>query len=177
MKKSKIVIMLIIFISLSASAQEKQKENPSFGFQLNQFQNDFGLGVNLSSASFLKNSITVRLRLNAMFYEYVSEDLKTEWEPYGNIMLGFSSSHHISEAVALYGEGGVIGVLPSNKFSDSDFVIGGYGLFGFEFYFADEFCYFFEAGAVGIGATADKIPTEPIYSNGFVMSVGWKLKL
>ncbi len=178
MKKNRTLLMLIIFISLSVSAQETKKDGLSFGFQLNQFQNDFGLGANFSSPSIFNNSVTIRLRLNAMFYEYVNENLKTEWQPYGNIMLGFSSSsYRISDAIALYGEGGIIGILPSSNFSNSSFELGGYGIFGFEFYFSDDFCYFLEVGAVGSGATADKIKTEPIYSNGFIMSVGWKIKL
>jgi hypothetical protein len=34
--------------------------------------------------------------------------------------------------------------------------------------------YFIELGAVGTGAKADKLPTNPIYSNGFLMSVGFR---
>jgi len=54
-------------------------------------------------------------------------------------------------------------------------VLGGYGLFGFEFKIAPRFAYFIELGAVGTGATADKIESKPVYSNGFLTSVGLKI--
>lgn len=177
----KIIFNLSVFsllFSTAATAQSEDNNGLSYGFQLNQFQNDFGLGVNFASPAFFNQSVCLRLRANGMFYEYVNKDFKTDWEPYANIMLGFSSaSYKISDAIALYGEGGVIAILPSSAFSSSSVEIGGYGIFGFEFYFDDSFCYFLEAGGIGSDATADKISTEPIYSNGFLISVGWKVKL
>ncbi|MEQ8624886.1 MAG: hypothetical protein RJQ00_03285 [Vicingaceae bacterium] len=178
--KIRSIILLCIVLSFSSEvkAQPEEKSGLGFGFQLNQYQNDFGLGVNLSSPNFFNESMCIRLRANAMFNEYVNDEFKTDWEPYANIMLGFSSaSYKISDAIALYGEGGVIGIFPASKISSSDLDIGGYGIFGFEFYFYDGFCYFIEAGGIGTGATADKLPAEPIYSNGFLMSVGLKVKL
>jgi hypothetical protein len=32
--------------------------------------------------------------------------------------------------------------------------------------------YFIELGGIGVGANADKVPGKPIYSNGFLISVG-----
>ena len=58
-----------------------------------------------------------------------------------------------------------------------DFVLGGYGLLGFEFYPHRKGCYFIELGGVGTGATADKIPSSPIYSNGFLISTGIRFHL
>ena len=173
-----LIASIIVFFSNALHAQSETKSGLGYGFQLNQYQNDFGLGVNFSSPNFFSESVCLRLRANAMFHEYINDEFKTDWEPYANIMLGFSSaSYKINDAIALYGEGGVIGIFPSSTISSSDLEIGGYGVFGFEFYFYDGFCYFLEAGAIGIDAAADKLTTEPIYSNGFLMSVGLKVKL
>ena len=66
-------------------------------------------------------------------------------------------------------------ILPNSDFSSKSLVLGGYGLFGFEFKIAPRFAYFIELGAVGTGATADKIESKPVYSNGFLTNVGLKI--
>ena len=91
-------------------------------------------------------------------------------------MLGLSSGSRISDAIGLYEEGGMTLILPSENFSSENYHIGGYGIFGFEFYFSEHFTYFFEAGGIGINAVANKIENNPIYSNGFIASVGCKAK-
>lgn len=172
-----LTIILLTALPVYTSAQAENNEKFRIGFQLNEVHNDFGLGVNLSSPAILNKSFELHLRTNLMFYEYVKET-KMVWESYFNILLGISSvPYKISESVSLYGEGGGIVVIPSYKFSKQTTEIGGYGLFGFEFYFSDNYCFFLEAGAVGTNAVADKVVSKPIYSNGFLTSVGWKLKL
>ena len=177
MKKIIILFTLVLLYGSIVVAQEKdQKSGLDVGFQLNQFQNDFGLGITVSSPWLIKEALQLKLRANSMFFEYVEEETTT-WQPYLNLMLSSSSGYKPSEFIRLYGEGGVILLLPSNKFSSKETEIGGFGVFGFEFFFDENFTYFFEAGGVGIGANADKIENKPIYSNGFLMSVGFKIKL
>jgi hypothetical protein len=72
----------------------------------------------------------------------------------------------------LYGEGGVIVLFPSSEFSSESEVLGGYGLFGFEFFFSHQSNYFIEIGGIGTGAVADKASGKPIYSNGLLINVG-----
>ena len=68
-------------------------------------------------------------------------------------------------------------LIPSNEFSSNQFEYGGYGLFGFEF-FMNKCCnYFIEIGGVGTGATANKIVLQPIYSNGLLISSGFRMQL
>ena len=38
------------------------------GFNINQFQDDFGIGLNLNSPSFASDLLSVRLRANYMLY-------------------------------------------------------------------------------------------------------------
>jgi hypothetical protein len=170
----KIVVSLLLLISFPCLAQEK---GPSIGFQLNEFQNDFGLGLNYTSPYFANELLAIRLRGNLMFYEYYSvENNQTKWSPYSNLTLGIVSGHQkLNDVIACYGEGGVIGILPSTDFSEDNINIGGYGLFGFEFYFAPQFNYFIELGGVGTSASADKLAAKPIYSNGFVATVGFRI--
>ncbi|MBC8485793.1 MAG: hypothetical protein H8D45_07100, partial [Bacteroidetes bacterium] len=78
--------------------------------------------------------------------------------------------------IRLYGEGGIISLFPSDEFSSEEFVFGGYGLFGFEFYMNSRSNYFIEIGGVGTGATADNITNEPIYSNGLLISTGFRIQ-
>jgi hypothetical protein len=177
MKKQICLILLSALFSFNqlSAQEEKASKEWNVGFQLNQFQSDFGLGVNVVFPSIIKDALVIRLRANMMFFEQVIAG-KTEWTPYSNVMLGVSSKKYkVADFMAMYGEGGVIGILPSSKFSSSDIDIGGYGIFGFEFFFVPEFNYFIELGGVGTGAVADKLPFEPIYSNGFLASVGWRM--
>ncbi len=50
--------------------------------------------------------------------------------------------------------------------------------FGFEFFFTENTnrnpSYFIELGGIGTGAIANKLSSNPIYSNGFLISVGYR---
>jgi len=112
-----------------------------------------------------------------MWLEHI-ENFETTWTPYSNFQLGivgFGGS--INNFIRLYGEGGVIGILPDSNFSSNDSEFGGYGLFGFEFFFKEAHNYFIELGGVGTGAQANKVLTQPIYSNGFMVNVGYRYVL
>jgi hypothetical protein len=173
MRQLSILICVLFSLNFGLKAQENVL-NAGFGigYQLVQYQNDFGFGVNVISPYFANKSIGIRLKTNLMFNQNVIDGL-SDWMPYGNISLGVVGvAGQINDEIRLYGEGGVIGILPSNKFSSTDLVVGGYGLFGFEFFFTNGGNYFIEIGGVGTGATADKVDTKPIYSNGLTISVG-----
>ena len=159
------------------SAQEAQINNGfGLGFQLNQYQKDFGFGIQLTSPYFLHDRMAVRVRGNFMFHEHISvESQEYTWTPYSNITLGLVGvGGYVGEHIRLYGEGGAMLLLPSDDFSSESSEIGFYGTFGFEFYSAPHINYFIEIGGVGTGAKADKIPLSPIYSNGLMLSVGFR---
>lgn len=161
---------------ICTQAQEKtMSTNFGMGFHLNQYQNDFGIGLNITSPFFIKESIAIRVRGNFMFNEHV-QDSSTTWSPYSNFTAGVVGvGGKIGEFIRLYGEGGVIFIIPSSEFSSSNLEIGGYGLFGFEFYMAEKHAYYIEIGGAGTGAVADKVENKPIYSNGLIISVGYRL--
>ena len=179
MKQLILTFMASLILVHTSSGQEAEGREKSIriGFQLNEFQDDFGLGLNFKSPSILYGNVAVRLRTNLMFNEHMDKGEYT-WSPYMNVMLGIGSEDtYISDKVSLYGEGGVIGIFPSASFSSKTTVVGGYGLFGFNFYFHPSFNYFIELGGIGSSAVEDKLEGNPIYSNGFLISVGWKMKL
>lgn len=109
-----------------------------------------------------------------MFNEHIQNE-ETTWSPYSNITLGVvANAGKVGEHIRLYVEGGVIFIFPSSEFSSETSEIGGYGLFGFEFFMAQKHAYYIELGGMGTGAVADKVPGKPIYSNGFTISVGYR---
>lgn len=111
------------------------------------------------------------------FLQHLNSDNETTWSPYGSYQLGFVAVGGAAGGFArFYAEGGILLITPSSEFSSSSTEIGGYGLFGFEFFMGSApdvpVSYFIEPGGIGTGATADKVPGKPIYSNGFSISVG-----
>ena len=174
-----VLILLMVFglIEVANAQEEKISNEFGMGFQLSQYQNDFGLGLNVTSPYFVHNKIAVRLRGNLMFNEHVKNN-ETTWTPYFNISLGLIGvAGKVGDYIRLYGEGGFIGLFPSGEFSSEKFVFGGYGLFGFEFYMYSKGSYFIEIGGIGTGAIADNITNKPIYSNGLLISTGFRIHL
>ena len=178
MKRILLVAGLIIIITCAPHAQEASiSKKVTFGFQLNQYQKDFGLGLSVTSPYFAHSRLAIRVRGNLMYLEHLKNENIT-WTPYSNISIGVVGvTAYISGFIKLYGEGGLITILPSSDFSNKDMVFGGYGLFGFEFYPWQKGCYFIELGGVGTGATADKVLSNPIYSNGFLISTGFRFHI
>lgn len=177
MKKIGISITMIL-LALQIQAQEALNKNFGIGGQVGQHQNDFGIGLNMTSPYFATGKMAVRLKGNLIWNEHINSNSETTWASYSNLSLGFVQSvGEINNFLRIYGEGGVIWLLPSDEFSSKSIQLGGYGLFGFEFFFDKHFNYFFEAGGVGTGAKADKIVGNPIYSNGFLINVGIRTQL
>ncbi|MEP5613889.1 MAG: hypothetical protein ABJP45_16680 [Cyclobacteriaceae bacterium] len=107
--------------------------------------------------------------------EHPDGALESTWTAYTNFSLGFVQVvGEINNFMCLYAEGGTILLLPSTEFSSESIQYGGFGLFGFEFFFDEHHNYFLEAVGAGTGAKADKIVGNPIYSNGFIINVGFR---
>ena len=178
MKNLIFITIMVLGCAAASFGQEGRISNKfGLGFQLNQYQKDFGMGINFTSPYFVYDRIAVRARANLMFNEHL-QDMEITWTPYANVSLGvIGTSGYIGDFMRLYGEGGVILILPSSTFSDGDPVLGGYGHFGFEFYMSPVTNYFIELGGIGTGAVADKVAGNPIYSNGFSISVGFRFHL
>ncbi|MGB0176785.1 MAG: hypothetical protein ACPF9D_06450, partial [Owenweeksia sp.] len=171
------ILMVVAGSSMLRAQQSSISNNLAVGFQLTQIHRDFGFGLNFTSPYFIHDNLAVRVRGNMMFFEHIDEGEYT-WTPYSNFTVGIIGyGATIANLIRLYGEGGIIGLLPSDKFSSESISIGGYGLFGFEFYFFERGNYFIEIGGSGTGGRADKIAANPIYSNGFTINVGFRFHL
>ena len=179
MKTTTMILAVLLATATSAIAQENELSKKfGFGGHLNKYQNDFGLGVNFSTPYFMRDQLTVRVRTNMAWNQHLDSFNETTWTSYSSVSLGCASvAGYVGESIRLYGEGGVLILFPSEEFSSSGQEIGGYGLFGFEFFMNEHANYFIELGGVGTGANASNVPTSPIYSNGFLTSVGFRYQL
>lgn len=171
-----LAIALFVMLTAHVSAQTISKQF-EIGFNLSQYHKDFGLGINLITPYFVKEKLAIKVGANMQWLENFNGTEST-WTTYQNFQLGLRSrSTIVSDKIFIYGEGGVLTILPNSDFSTQNVDFGGYGLFGFEFRPTPRFAYYFELGGVGTGATADEIPGEPLYSNGFLTNVGFRIGL
>lgn len=180
--KNLVSIAFALLFAAIATAQEPEDiraNHFSVGFQLNEFQQDFGLGLQLTSPYFANGHLAFRLRGNWMYLQHLGTEGETTWTGYPNALLGIVSNNlYAGKQMRLYGEGGAGLLLPGGNFSGQEYELAGYGLFGFEFFFAPAGhapgSYFIEAGGIGTGAVADEVAGKPIYSNGFMLSTGFR---
>ena len=170
------LVLLLVILSNPISAQTKTNKL-EIGMNVSQYQKDFGVGLHLISPYFAKSKVAVKLGANFQWLEHYN-GTETTWTPYQNVQLGLRGrSAIIEDKIFIYGEGGIVTILTNSTFSSKTSTFGGYGLFGFEFKPSSTFAYFIELGGIGTGATADKLIGKPIYSNGFLTNVGFRVGL
>jgi len=186
MKKTIFIFAIFLAIasySMAQGGRTPAKNHIGIGGNLNNFQNDFGLGVNVTSPYFFQGATAFRVHANYMWLQHTKIDgSSTVWTPYYSFQFGtIGGAAIIANFLRLYGEGGLILLLPNKDFSSNSTEIGGYGVFGFEFFMSQSpqsfISYFIELGGMGTGAKADKAPGKPVYSNGFSVSVGFRFYL
>ena len=168
-----VIAIAATLLTQQVQAQESLNRNFGIGGQVGQYQQDFGIGLHVTSPYFANGKTAVRLKGNLVWNEHLNSISETTWSSYSNLALGLVQSvGELNGIVRLYGESGAILLFPSDAFSSKPVQFGGYGLFGFEFLLDRHISYFLEAGGVGTGARADKVAGVPIYSNGFQIHVG-----
>lgn len=166
-----VMITLCLFTAISEVTQKTHGNGFSFGAGLSQAAGDFGFQGTITSPWFFRNSMALR---TDGFMLYNAAD---SWTPYYGFKIGLIGGSFMASAdIRLYGEGGFTFLFPSTHFDNDDFVLGGYGHFGLEF-FIDRvktgLAYYVELGSNGIGATAEKGSNAPYhYMNGFETTVG-----
>jgi len=171
-----VATLLLVVLSNQISAQTKTNKL-EIGYNVSQYQKDFGVGLHLISPYFANSKVALKLGANFQWLEHYNGS-ETTWTPYQNVQVGIRGRNPIVEdKVFIYGEGGIVTILTNDKFSSKSSQFGGYGLFGFEFKPTQKFAYFIELGGIGTGAIADKVVSKPIYSNGFLTNVGFRIGL
>ena len=140
MKKIFIVALLLI----AAVGGVYASDSFSVGFELGELGSDLIFGGRFTTPWLFEGHVAARVAGDVAF------NTSTAWSPYGTFRLGLlGSSGMINNFARLYGEGG--GMLYWNEDSAGSLVIGGYGLFGFEFFTGEDspVAYFIEAGTNG----------------------------
>lgn len=161
-----------------AVAQKPPARSMAVGCNINSYGGNFGVGVNVTSPLFLHGYAAVRASENYQWLDHIDATGNHTWTGYHVLKLGaVGIGGTLHDIIRLYGEGGVTAVLPDASMSKESAVIGGYGLFGFEFMVRHNLVYFIELGGIGTGATAEKLPQKPIYTNGFMASAGLRVHL
>ncbi len=171
-----LVVLAWMLASLSIlSAQEKhalpayERQRISVGYGLARAQDEFSLNANLTSPWVLGNHAAIRLWALGLFHT-------GSWQPYYGFRFGLiGGSLMETAAIRLYGEGGVLMVIPSSSFDSDTTIWGGYGLFGFEFFAyrpGHGLAFYIELGSNGVDARAEKEAGSPMYLNGFETSAG-----
>lgn len=182
MKKVILLFAAIATLSVTASAQEAavvdKKNHIAVGMNINSFGGDFGLGINVTSPTFFDNHMAVKVSGNYQWLDHIDAGGDHTWTGYTLFRAGLMGVNmSLSEVIELYGEGGLALALTDNSLSTESSTMGGYGLFGFEFFMPANMSYFIELGGMGLGAKADKVATSPLIANGFMASVGFRVRL
>lgn len=184
--------MFILFashIALAEDGSDNSQSNVAYpragnlalGFEITDFQNDYGLGLNLTTPYFFKDTMSVRLHGGIAWFEGVAadealNDMDSQWIKYFPVRLGWVISVGLGSGLTrLYAEAGGLIYLGAKDIA-KDIVVGGYGQFGFEFFPAilSPVSYFFQAGGMGSSGKGTEIMTEPSVGNGFMMEVGFR---
>ncbi len=172
-----------VLVSFSAMAQNeeglpKRANTMAIGYGIGQYQNDFGLNLNITSPYAIKDRFALRTSGGIQWFEYYDQKTgRMEWSLYNAFKLGVVGvGGTIGHNIRLYGEGGAVMILPNKVFSGENMAWGGYGHFGFEFLMTrgTRTCvtYYVELGGIGKASRAEKLPESPIYSNGFTAAAG-----
>lgn len=181
-KKFRLVIILALLngalYAQPDKIEKKTKNHIALGININNFGQDFGLGLNITSPRFFSGHAAIRVSENYQWLNHLDKNGNHTWTGYHMLRIGtVGINAALNNAIRLYGEGGVSVLLANNTISTESTVIGGYGLFGFEFLMEGNIAYFIELGGIGTGAVADKVSTMPIYANGFLASTGMRITL
>ena len=173
----KIFISALAFMFTIHIFAQTSDNKTEIGVNLSQYQKDFGVGLHVITPYIAKTNFAIKIGANIQWFENATVN-ETSWDAYQNIQLGVRVRNTILEnKMFCYAEGGAVALLTNSRFSSTEKVFGGYGLFGFEFRPANRITYFVELGGIGTGAVADKIASNPIYSNGFLTNAGFRVRL
>jgi hypothetical protein len=148
---------------------------PGIGVTLGVLGFDTGLGVEVTSSSFLQHRLAIRVKGGINWNEwYLALMEENATYPFFGASLVFNT-RPMNRSRAFI-EGGAFVLLPSNKFSDKESVYGISFSTGVEFFLARKphltFSYFFGGGLAFCNASAEKLESRPSYGTGLVFNTG-----
>lgn len=178
MKKTHIIIVFFALISGTVHSQTQDSGSFRIGFHLRELSGDFGLGLNVDLPT-PQYWPTIRLAGTWQWQE-IPDGTSFDKASYLTLRTGVASkSFQIQERIRAYGEGGLLAILPSDELSEDSFELGGYGLFGFEF-FVEHYggsSLFLEVGASSAGNGLDTRPGISGFGTGFWVGAGFRVAL
>jgi hypothetical protein len=150
-------------------------DRSSVGFQIHQYQRDFGVGAHFTTP-YIRDAIALRAGVSGQWLDHTpAGETVPSWDPYLQARVGILGRNFvIPDRVSIYSEAGLVYLRPSERFSEARSRYGGYGLLGVEFHLHRTLGQFLEVGGVRTGARAELSEGTPIYSNGFLMSAGMR---
>ncbi|MEZ4954397.1 MAG: hypothetical protein R2825_12590 [Saprospiraceae bacterium] len=179
MKNLSFHLVIVLLFFACANSVVAQRELPfRVGFQLTELHSDFGLGLNLDVP--LPGKLpTLRLAGNWHWLEIPGET-RSQATSFQTIRLGIANEGwEVAEKIKVYGEGGVLFLLPANMLSGDGLATGGYGLFGFEF-FAKEMngsSLFLEVGGTSAGRRVERRESVPTFGAGLLLGAGLRVAI
>jgi hypothetical protein len=144
-----LALLAFVLISNLAFAQEN---NFSFGLNLEKNKNDESVGLNLTSPYWKDAALRFTWNIHKFDYLPIGEE-KIKQSEYHSFRFGYTLRlPEITEVIRPYFDGGAIGVIPHNYFSDKKFQAGVFIAIGFEAFPKNNkrFGYFAETGFVSI---------------------------
>ncbi len=168
----------LLFFAFAKSAVAQDRHPFRVGFQLQELQGDFGLGLNLDVPLPGKWPV-LRLAGNWHWLDIPGET-RSQTASFQTIRLGIApNGWPIAEKIKVYGEGGVLFLLSENALSRNGFATGGYGLFGFEF-FTEKMngsSLFLEIGGTAAGRRVERRESVPSFGAGLLLGAGFRVAL
>jgi hypothetical protein len=163
----------------ASGAIDSQHHGFSLGTDVLRMQDDFALGVRVSSPSLFQDSIRLTLAGGVAWFPHDQNASGNEqWRTYGHARFVVEAGHRIEGTpIRLYGFGGVLLLALPDSLSSNSIAPGGLGGFGFEFYMPrggndGPLSYFLELGGLGTGAKANHAPGHPSIGSGFLVAAG-----
>ncbi|MGB1318781.1 MAG: hypothetical protein ACPG5W_11260 [Flavobacteriales bacterium] len=184
---SQIACILMFSMLLSTQktvAQDRDLSKLSFGIQLQNVQNNLGVGVHILSPTFLEN-FRVKNSYSLSFLPHLNNDSLSTWTAYHSLNFGTRYQFTVSNTINVYVELGSQILISPSSISSEQFNFGGYGAIGFEvfvvkpvedsaYFTTANTSFFIELGGAGNNSKADRVLTKPKIATGFSTSVGFR---
>lgn len=175
-----LMLLLLAGFTVQLAADETTKANGfAFDLRIMDSQGDFGLGIGVLSPPMFKIlHIQAGVELN---WKNGIPQVATDytWIPFFKGRLGIVGAADIGNGIGrLYGGGGMLLAWADGIRAANTLVLGGYGIFGFEFWLepGQNLAYFIEVGGEGSGGRADRLQGSPFFANGFTIASGVRLQ-
>lgn len=171
------ITALLFFVQMNP-LQAQDKKPFRMGFQLQELQESFGLGLNFT-LPLPGNWPNLRVAGNWHWLDVPGEG-NSKLTNFQTVRLGTApNGWQVAEKISVYGEGGVLLLVADNELSKNAVTPGGYGLFGFEF-FTNKIggsSLYLEMGAASAGQRVQRPDGIPRFGAGFLLGAGFRVAL